>query len=295
MEEILIELHVSKKIHTNEGNEVLDVNLKIPKFGLVTLFGKSGVGKTTLLRIIAGLTIPDSGLIKVGETIWYDSTQKINIKPQLRNIGFVFQDYALFPNMTVKEHLLYASHEKETRYISELLDIFHLKGLCNRKPGKLSGGQQQRLAVARALARKPQILLLDEPLSALDSETRHVLQREIFQAHKNFQATTLLVSHDVDEVNRLSDFIYVIENGEISEQGKPRNVFYNKIPSSEFQLIGIITGIENNVLTVAVNNTVTKLVSTTEEMQNFKINDKILFTATALNPMIRKLPDQTTH
>ena len=225
MEEILIELHVRKKIHTNNGNEVLDINLKIAQYGLVTLFGKSGVGKTTLLRMIAGLTQPDSGLIKVGEEIWYDSAQKINIKPQLRNIGFVFQDYALFPNMTVKEHLLYASREKESRYISELLDVFHLKGLCNRQPEKLSGGQKQRLAVARALARKPQILLMDEPLSALDSETRQALQQEILLAHKNFQATTLLVSHDIDEVYKLSDFVYVIEGGRIKEQGKPGEVF----------------------------------------------------------------------
>jgi molybdate transport system ATP-binding protein len=292
MEEILIELHVNKKIHTNNGNEELDVSLKIPKYGLVTLFGKSGVGKTTLLRIIAGLTHPDSGRIKVGEEIWYDSTLKINIKPQLRNIGFVFQDYALFPNMTVKEHLLYASREKETRYISELLDVFHLKGLCNRKPGKLSGGQQQRLAVARALARKPQILLLDEPLSALDSETRQVLQLEIIHAHRNFQATTLLVSHDVDEVYKLSDFVYVIENGNIREQGKPGDIFYNKTPSSEFQLVGIITGIENTVLTVSVNDTVMKIVSTKESVQNLKINDKISFMATAINPMIRNLTNQ---
>ena len=225
MEEILIELHVNKKIHTNNGNEVLDVTFKIPKYGLVTLFGKSGVGKTTLLRIIAGLTNPDHGLIKVGEEIWYDSTQKIKIKPQFRDIGFVFQDYALFPNMTVKEHLLYASREKETRYIAELLDVFHLRGLCNRKPERLSGGQQQRLAVARALARKPQILLLDEPLSALDSETREILQHEIILAHTNFQATTLLVSHDIEEVYRLSDFVYVIEKGKIQKQGKPGEVF----------------------------------------------------------------------
>ncbi|MCK9421552.1 MAG: ATP-binding cassette domain-containing protein [Bacteroidales bacterium] len=266
MEEILIELHVSKKIHTNNGIEVLDVNLKIPKYGLVTLFGKSGVGKTTLLRIIAGLTQPDGGFITVGNEIWYDSIKKINIKPQQRNIGFVFQDYALFPNMTVKEHLLYARPQKETGYISELLDIFHLKGLCNRKPGKLSGGQQQRLAVARALARKPQILLLDEPLSALDSETRNVLQYEIIQAHKNFQATTLLVSHDVNEVLKLSDFVYVIENGKIQKQGKPNDIFDNTKIKTDIQLTGIVLDIQNNTLTVSVDDTITKIITTMDEI-----------------------------
>ncbi len=225
MEEILIDLHVKKNIHTSNGNEILDINIQIPRFGFVTLFGKSGAGKTTLLRMIAGLLDPDTGYIKVGDEIWYDSTKKINIKPQQRNIGFVFQDYALFPNMTLKEHLLYARPTKETEYVSELLDMFHLKGLCKSKPGKLSGGQQQRLAVARALARKPRMLLLDEPLSAIDGETRITLQQEIIQAHKTFHATTLLVSHDVNEVFKLSDFVYVMEGGKIIKQGKPDDIF----------------------------------------------------------------------
>ncbi len=225
MEQVLIDLQVKKKLHTNEGVGALDVCMQIPEHALVTIFGKSGAGKTTLLRIIAGLTKPDGGFIKIGNQTWYNSGANINIKPQLRDIGFVFQDYALFPNMTVKEHLLYASPQKEHKYISDLLDVFHLKGLCDRKPGKLSGGQQQRLAVARALARKPRILLLDEPLSALDSEMRLALQEEIILAHKNFNATTLLVSHDVYEVSRLSDYVYVIDNGKISEQGKPGDVF----------------------------------------------------------------------
>ncbi|MCX6246695.1 MAG: ATP-binding cassette domain-containing protein [Bacteroidetes bacterium] len=284
MEEILIDLQVRKKIHTNNGVEILDVSLTIPEYGLVTLFGKSGTGKTTLLRIIAGLTQPDSGYIKVGTETWYDGKKRINIKPQQRNIGFVFQDYALFPNMTVKEHLLYASPQKETRYISELLDVFHLKGLCNRKPGKLSGGQQQRLAVARALARKPRILLLDEPLSALDSETRQVLQKELLQAHRDFHATTILVSHDIEEVSRLSDFVYVIGNGKIRKEGKPGDVFPKPEITKELQLVGIITAIEDNILTVSVNGTVMKIPSTVEEIKDLKINDSILFTSRIPDP-----------
>lgn len=227
MEEVLIELRIKKTIQTASSIEILDVDIIIPRYGFVTFFGKSGVGKTTLLRIIAGLTKPDSGYIKVGNEIWFDSRKNINLKTQQRNIGFVFQDYALFPNMTVKEHLLYAQPQKETRYVSELLDVFHLKGLCKRKPDKLSGGQQQRLAVARALARKPQILLLDEPLSALDTETRNLLQLEILLAHRNFHATTLLVSHDITEVINMSDFVYVIEAGKIKKQGTPNDVFSN--------------------------------------------------------------------
>ena len=225
MEEILIDLHLIKTIYTSNGKEVLELKFTVPRFGFVSIYGKSGVGKTTLLRMIAGLTQPDSGFIKVNGESWYDSERKINLKPQKRNIGYVFQDYALFPNMTVKEHLLYAQFNREKEYISELLDSFHLKGLCERKPAKLSGGQQQRLATARALVRKPQILLLDEPLSALDSVTRESLQFEILQAHQKYQATTLLVSHDLNEICKLSDYVYVIENLKINRQGNPSVVF----------------------------------------------------------------------
>ena len=225
MEKVLIDLHLKKRIHTAMGAEVLDLQLSVPQFGLVAIFGKSGVGKTMLLRMIAGLTKPDSGYIRVNDEVWFDSDKKIDLKPQMRDIGYVFQDYALFPNMTVKEHLLYAQHYEEKEYVSELLDIFHLKGLCERKPAKLSGGQQQRLAAARALARKPKILLLDEPLSALDSETRDNLQIEILHAHRKYSATTLLVSHDVNEVCRMSDYIYIIEEGKVGRHGQPEEVF----------------------------------------------------------------------
>jgi molybdate transport system ATP-binding protein len=232
MEEVLIDLHLTKAIYTAEGHEILEVELQIPRYGFVAIFGKSGVGKTTLLRMIAGLEKPDNGFIRIHNETWFDSSSKINLKPQKRNIGFVFQDYALFPNMTVKEHLLYAQYYREKDYVSELLDTFHLKGLCERKPGKLSGGQKQRLATARALARKPQILLLDEPLSALDSETRENLQFELLQAHRKYKATTLLVSHDIPEISRMADYVYVIEQGKISRKGSPKEVFHRQIQES---------------------------------------------------------------
>ncbi|RPH30034.1 MAG: ATP-binding cassette domain-containing protein [Bacteroidales bacterium] len=285
MEEILIDLHVKKLIHTTNGDELLELKLTIPRFGFITFFGKSGVGKTTLLRMIAGLTNPDSGYIKVNNEIWFDSDKKINIKPQQRNIGFVFQDYALFPNMTVKEHLLYAQFYKERGYVSELLEIFHLKGLCERKPAKLSGGQQQRLAVARALARKPQILLLDEPLSALDNETRTILQDEILLAHEKFSATTLLVSHDINEVVKLSDYIYVIENGEINKQGCPKEIFNN----TKFQVLAQVLKIEGTILTISANDTITKIEVSEFEIRDLKVNDKILIPTKIVNPMILRI------
>jgi len=221
----MIQLELKKAIHTTDGNQILDIAFEVPKNGLITLFGKSGVGKTTLLRMIAGLLTPESGRIQVGNEVWFDSAKKINVKPQKRNIGFVFQDYALFPNMTVKQHLLFAQKEKSSEQADELLEIFHLTGLTERKPQTLSGGQMQRLAVARALARKPEVLLLDEPLSALDEETRRLLQDEIIQAHQKIGSTTILVSHDRAEVIRLSDRIYRIEAGIIVASGTADEFF----------------------------------------------------------------------
>ena len=224
MEEILIDIDIQKEMHTVEGRQMLDVKLKIPKQGFVSLFGKSGAGKTTILRIISGLTKPDSGRIVIGRRVWFDSASKIDIKPRERSIGFVFQDYALFPNMTVKQQLEYARGEKDEAYITELLNTFDLSGLSSRKPAFLSGGQKQRLAVARALARKPEILLLDEPLSALDQETRQILQKEIISIHRKFNTTTLMVSHDINEILYLSDYVYKIDNGKIIKSGSAGEV-----------------------------------------------------------------------
>jgi molybdate transport system ATP-binding protein len=253
MEKNLIDLHFIKTIHTIEGKIKLDVNLEIPEYGFITLFGKSGVGKTTILRMISGLTKPDSGYIKVGNEHWFDSNQEINIKTQLRNIGFVFQDYALFPHMTVEEHLYYAQRQRDVNHVNELLEIFNLEGLKKRKPETLSGGQKQRAAVARALARKPRILLLDEPLSALDGETRQILQQEIITAHKSFLATTILVSHDIDEISRLTDKVYVIDNGKIINSGKPEIVFASKETGNGLSVNGKIISVRGNELTININ------------------------------------------
>jgi molybdate transport system ATP-binding protein len=253
MEKNLIDLHLVKNISTIEGKIKLDINLKIPEFGFITLFGKSGVGKTTILRMISGLTRPDSGYIKIGDENWFDKSLDVNVKTQDRNIGFVFQDYALFPNMTVEEHLYYAQKQKDVNHVKELLDIFNLEGLKKRKPDTLSGGQKQRTAVARALARKPQILLLDEPLSALDGETRQILQQEIITAHNSFFATTILVSHDIDEISRLTDKVYIVDKGKIINSGKPEIVFAGKGTGNGLSITGKIISVNGMELTINLN------------------------------------------
>jgi molybdate transport system ATP-binding protein len=266
MEKNLIDLHLIKEIHTIEGKIKLDINLEIPEYGFVTLYGKSGVGKTTILRMISGLTKPDSGYIKIGNENWFNSIDEINIKTQERNIGFVFQDYALFPNMTVEEHLYYAQKLTDIKHVNELLDIFNLEVLKKRKPDSLSGGQKQRVAVARALARKPRILLLDEPLSALDEETRQILQQEIITAHKSFLATTILVSHDIDEISRLTDKVYVIDKGKIIKSGKPKIIFENKETVSGLSVNGKVISVRGNELTIDIN---------AEENHNLRSEDSI--------------------
>ncbi|HQF48926.1 MAG TPA: ATP-binding cassette domain-containing protein, partial [Flavobacterium alvei] len=200
MENNVIAIDIEKKMFTVNGEINLAIQTSIKMGELVALFGSSGAGKTTLLRILAGLVTPDKGIIKFGETVWFDSGNRINIPPQNRNISLMFQDYALFPNMTVEGNIQFAQSEKDDQAVDELLSVFGLNEFRKHKTNGLSGGQKQRVALARALARKPQLLLLDEPLSALDATMRASLQDEIVQAHQLLGATTIMVSHDLSEV-----------------------------------------------------------------------------------------------
>lgn len=222
----MIELNLHKKLSGADGLIHLEVNISIETNELVTLYGPSGAGKTSIIRMIAGLMKPDQGSIMVNGKIWFDSQQKVHLKTQERPIGLVFQDYSLFPNMTVYENLKFALPKGNTAdTIEEMLETIGLKNLRNAKPNTLSGGQKQRVALARALVREPSILLLDEPLSALDTTMRHKLQDDILAFHKRFGLTTLLVSHDYHEVIKMSDRVLVIENGKIANEGKAEEIF----------------------------------------------------------------------
>jgi len=225
MENNVISINIEKMMFTAQGKINLLINTEITLGEFVALYGQSGAGKTTLLRILSGLTKPKKGFIKFGETVWFDSSKKINLTPQERNISYMFQDYALFPNMTVIENILYAQTKKNNEEALELLTLFGLSEFCNCKPNGLSGGQKQRVALARSLARKPKLLLLDEPLSALDTETRTALQNEILKAHKILKATTIMVSHDVNEINKLANHVMLINKGLVQKIAKPSEAF----------------------------------------------------------------------
>ena len=196
----------------------------------LALLGASGCGKSLTLKCIAGIEKPDRGRIVVDDTVLFDSEQKINLTPQQRRTGLMFQSYALFPNMTVLQNINTGAvrepdKQKRKEAVREVMESFGISELANRLPHQLSGGQQQRVALARIMVSSPQILLLDEPFSALDSHLRFQLERELRKAIHDFGKTVLLVSHDRDEVFRMSDSIAVMDGGLIQRFGKKDKVF----------------------------------------------------------------------
>jgi len=224
----MLDFHLVKALHSAAGPAALDVRLTIRPGEFVALYGPSGAGKTTLLRLLAGLTRPDAGYLRAGEQLWYDEQSRAWRPPAQRSIGFVFQDYALFPNMTVRQNLTFAlPNSRNQTTVAELLSLTGLDALADRYPRQLSGGQQQRVALARALARRPQLLLLDEPLAAVDYPTRQHLQQALHHAHREFALTTLLVSHDPAEIHALADRVVELDLGHICQDGPP-----NLLPTS---------------------------------------------------------------
>jgi molybdate transport system ATP-binding protein len=219
----VLDFHLLKALHTAAGPRILDVRLTLAPGELLAISGPSGAGKTTLLRLLAGLDRPDGGFIQAASQTWYSQERRQWLPPQQRQLGFVFQDYALFPNMTVRENLAFAANgqPQPARIISELLESLELTELAARRPAVLSGGQQQRVALARALARRPRLLLLDEPLAALDLPTRLRLQQVLADVHRQFELTTILISHDPAEIIRLADRVLEVELGQVRRVDPP--------------------------------------------------------------------------
>jgi molybdate transport system ATP-binding protein len=290
----MIRLKIKKRLFSAEGEMDLAVDMRVSEGDFVTLFGKSGAGKTTLLRILAGLDAPDEGVITVGEETWYDSAAELNLPPQRRRVGFLFQDYALFPNMTVRKNMEFAldkSHDRSA--VDELLRTVGLTELSERLPDTLSGGQKQRVALARALVRRPKILLLDEPLSALDLQMRLKLQDELLDSHRRFGVTTLMVSHDLSEIFKLSDKVFMIENGGIVRSGTPSELFMQDELGGKFRFTGEVLRIEKDgvvhILTLLIGNSIVRVVGTDEEVRGLRTGDRIAVASKAFNPIIERL------
>ena len=286
-----ISISLQKQLNAAAGKMLLNIDFNIEQGKFITIYGNSGAGKTSILRMIAGLLTPGKGQISVNDNIWLDTEKGIRLTPQQRKIGFVFQDYALFPNMTVVENLTFALDKgQELKIISELIDIMELGELANKKPITLSGGQQQRVALARALVRKPDILMLDEPLSSLDIKMRSKLQDYIMKVHRAYNLTTILVSHDISEIIKMSDYIYELSDGKIINQGNPKEVLTGSQVNEPIQIIGEIIAIANvGIIQALVGNDVIEIPATEIEVEQLSIGDKILISQKLVNPTIRKI------
>jgi molybdate transport system ATP-binding protein len=287
-----IEFALKKSLHGSGGTLAFDAAATVAGGSFVTLFGPSGAGKTTLLRMLAGLVRPDAGSIVVNGECWFDSKRRIDLPPQRRSIGFVFQDYALFPNLTVRENVAYAVGKEEGTWVDELLELTALTNLRDRVPQTLSGGQKQRAALARAIARKPKLLLLDEPLSALDVDLRLQLQDQIADLHRRFGLTTILVSHDLGEVFKLSQQVLRIERGVIVQAGTPAGLFLQQRLGGKINLRAQVLAIRREdviyIVSLLLGQDVVEVIATDDDIAAIQVGDLVEVAAKAFSPMLFK-------
>ena len=250
MAEVSLELKEIKKSFT-EGEAVLDnISLEISKGEFITLLGSSGCGKTTTLRIIAGLEQPDAG------SVWLDGREVTGLEPNQRDVNTVFQNYALFPHMNVAENIGYGLKLKKVpkseirKKVSQMLELVQLEGYEKRKPSELSGGQKQRVAIARALVNNPKVLLLDEPLGALDLQLRRAMQIELKHLQKKLGITFIYITHDQEEAINMSDRIAVMKDGRIEQIGTPDEIYNHPKTSYVATFVGnanILHGVAENI------------------------------------------------
>ena len=250
MAEISLELKEIKKSFT-EGEAVLDnISLEISKGEFITLLGSSGCGKTTTLRIIAGLEQPDAG------SVWLDGREVTGLEPNQRDVNTVFQNYALFPHMNVAENIGYGLKLKKVpkseikKKVSQMLELVQLEGYEKRTPSELSGGQKQRVAIARALVNNPKVLLLDEPLGALDLQLRRAMQIELKHLQKKLGITFIYITHDQEEAINMSDRIAVMRDGRIEQIGTPDEIYNHPKTSYVATFVGnanILHGVAESI------------------------------------------------
>ena len=282
----MIEFSLKKELFGVNENMELNVKISFKSGNFISLSGESGSGKTTILRCLAGLE-KANGFIKVDDEIWQD--EKIFLSPQKRRIGFVFQDYALFENLSVKDNFLFV--EKDINHCNKLLDMLGLMSLKDRYPTNLSGGQKQRVALGRAMMRKPKLLLLDEPLSALDPHLRARLQDEISKIQDMFKTTTILVSHDPNEIYKLANYMFVLKNGKIVKKGTPKEILLKTNGSQKFAFSGTLLNLEKIdtifIATVSVGQQITQIALASD--LGLKIGDEVTLSSKAFDLNINKI------
>ena len=296
-------------LHTEQATETIDKQLlsvqirrKLAGFhlgidfavsgGLTVLFGPSGSGKSLTLQSLAGLFPLDEAKITLGDTVWQDSKEGIYIPPQQRRVGYVPQNYALFPHLTVAQNIAFGlKHEKKqiAKRVDELVNLMQLDGLEQRRPAQLSGGQQQRVALARAMAVNPCLLLLDEPFSALDAAVRETLREELRAFYERVKIPTILVTHDMQEVQQLADTVVVIQQGNVLQVGTQREVFRSPRTPTVASLVamrpclmGIVqhvtrnaSGLKANVATIRTDGLELRVLVSTE--QTLEVGQRVEF------------------
>lgn len=277
MVEVSLELKEIKKSFT-EGEAVLDnISLEISKGEFITLLGSSGCGKTTTLRIIAGLEQPDAG------SVWLDGREVTGLEPNQRDVNTVFQNYALFPHMNVAENIGYGLKLKKVpkseirKKVSQMLELVQLEGYEKRKPSELSGGQKQRVAIARALVNNPKVLLLDEPLGALDLQLRRAMQIELKHLQKKLGITFIYITHDQEEAINMSDRIAVMRDGRIEQIGTPDEIYNHPKTSYVATFVGnanILHGVaesiqgENAIVKIGNDKVIVKLETSQQDTED---------------------------
>lgn len=232
----MIEVQIQRKLNTFQLQ--IDFKSNSKRIGIL---GASGCGKSMTLKSIAGIEQPESGVIKVEGKTLYDSSQKVNLKPQKRNVGYLFQNYALFPTMTVEKNIaagLKGSKAENAKRVREMINKFQLVGLEKRYPSELSGGQQQRVALARIMAYEPDVILLDEPFSALDMYLKDHLQQELLELLEDYEGTVIMVTHNRDEVYRFSEELLIIDQGQVVAAGGTKALFQNPGKKEAARLTG---------------------------------------------------------
>ena len=300
MAEVSLELKEIKKSFT-EGEAVLDnISLEISKGEFITLLGSSGCGKTTTLRIIAGLEQPDAG------SVWLDGREVTGLEPNQRDVNTVFQNYALFPHMNVAENIGYGLKLKKVpkseirKKVSQMLELVQLKGYEKRKPSELSGGQKQRVAIARALVNNPKVLLLDEPLGALDLQLRRAMQIELKHLQKKLGITFIYITHDQEEAINMSDRIAVMRDGRIEQIGTPDEIYNHPKTSYVATFVGnanILHGVaesvqgENVIVKIGNDRVIVKLETSqqdTEEKQHLAAGEEVTLAVRSENILLQE-------
>lgn len=257
--------NLQKTYRSGKRSFSIDIEASFKLNAINVLYGSSGAGKTSLLRLLSGLDKVDLGVITVNDNEWLNTKNKTFLPVHQREIAYVFQDYGLFPNMTVLENLEFAKKKINEVLLNDVIDVLELTQLLNTKPNNLSGGQQQRVALARAIIQEPQFLFLDEPLTAIDETLRNKLQTYILALQEKYKFTVIMVSHNLQEVLRMATHICHLKNGTVIQQGMPSLLLQENSTNS---LRAIVLAINKNSVTVAVANQ--KLIISTHNIHQNK-------------------------